>query len=168
MRLWEYESSRVREYESTRYETMRLWDYDTMKLRDYDNDMMSGAGLRPAIDGVREYDMVRLWEFETRRLDDYTTIRRWYYEYYESLRLWNETMRLWHDEVMKLWLQHILRHELESVHIYNRKRCLKHLLVLLERIWSSVGASLRALEASLGALGWVLGALRKGGLVGAL
>ena len=33
--------------------------------------------------------------------------------------------------------------------------------MLLERIWSSLGASLRALGTSLGALGWVLGALRE-------
>ena len=47
-----------------------------MKLGDYENDMMSGAGLRPAIDGVREYDMVRRWDFETMRLDGRTTRRR--------------------------------------------------------------------------------------------
>ena len=36
-------------------------------------DMMSDAGLRPAIDGVREYEMVRRLDFETMRLDDHTT-----------------------------------------------------------------------------------------------
>ena len=36
---------------------------------------------------------------------------------------------------------------------------LKNLLVLLERLWGSLGASLTALGASLGALGRVLGAL---------
>ena len=41
----------------------------------YDSDMMSGAGLRPAIGGVREYHMVRRWDFEIMRLDDYETIR---------------------------------------------------------------------------------------------
>ena len=35
------------------------------------------------------------------------------------------------------------------------------LLVLLERLWGSLGASLTALGASLGALGRVLGALRE-------
>ena len=44
------------------------------------HDVMSGAGLRPAIDGVREYDMVRRWDFETMRLNDHTTRRRWDYE----------------------------------------------------------------------------------------
>ena len=47
-----------------------------MNLKDEDNDMMSGAGLRPAIDGVREYDMVTQWDFETMRLDDHTTRER--------------------------------------------------------------------------------------------
>ena len=32
------------------------------------HDVMSGAGLRPAIDGVRERDMVGLRDFETIRL----------------------------------------------------------------------------------------------------
>ena len=52
------------------FDIMRPWDYETLR---YDSDMMSGAGLRPAIDGVREYDMVRRWDFETIRLDDHTT-----------------------------------------------------------------------------------------------
>ena len=39
------------------FDIMILCDYETLR---YDNDMMSGAGLRPAIDGVREYDTVRL------------------------------------------------------------------------------------------------------------
>ena len=53
---------------------------------------MSGAGLRPAIDGVREYDLGRRWGFEIMRLDDYTTTRRRDYETmticdYEIIRL---------------------------------------------------------------------------------
>ena len=43
---------------------------------------------------------------------------------------------------------------------------MRPLLVLLERLWGPLGASLTALGASLGALGRVLGALREllGGL----
>ena len=42
--------------------------------------MMSGAGLRPAIDGVSEYRMVRRWDFEIMRLDDHTIRKRGDYE----------------------------------------------------------------------------------------
>ena len=51
-----------------------------MKLADHVHDMMSSAGLRPCIDGVRKYDMVRRWDFGIMRLDDLTTIRRWDYD----------------------------------------------------------------------------------------
>ena len=42
----------------------------------FDSDVMSGAGLRPAIDGVREYHMVRRWDFEIMKLDDHAARRR--------------------------------------------------------------------------------------------
>ena len=55
MRVREYESMEVRAM--ILYDNMRPCDYETLR---YDSDMMSGAGLRPAIDEVREYDTVRL------------------------------------------------------------------------------------------------------------
>ena len=55
------------------FDIMRPWDYETLR---YDSDMMSGAGLRPAIGGVREYHMVRRWDFDIMRLDDHMIRRR--------------------------------------------------------------------------------------------
>ena len=135
IRRWDYESIRVREYErrrSTRYETMILWDYETMKLWDYVNGMMSGAGLRPANDGVREYNMMRRWDFETKILGDHTTRKRWDYEIM-SLRD-NETIRLWEHETMKRWGYDILR--LRSLYW-----CSWSVFgVLLEPLWQLLGS----------------------------
>ena len=52
---------------------MSLWalGYERRRAQereDTKHDVMSGAGLRPAIDGVRERDMVGLRDFETMRL----------------------------------------------------------------------------------------------------
>ena len=47
-----------------------------MKLWNCDNDMMSRAGLRRAIDGVRDYDMVRRWDFEIMKLGEHKTMKR--------------------------------------------------------------------------------------------
>ena len=100
IRRWVYESMRVREYESMKVRDMRPWYYETMKLWDFDNHMMSGTGVRPAIDWVREYDTVRLWDFETMRLNDHTTKRRWDYD---NIRLReHETMKRWGYETMRL------------------------------------------------------------------
>ena len=40
MKLWEYESSRVRECVTTRYETVIRYDYETMQPWHYDDDMV--------------------------------------------------------------------------------------------------------------------------------